>query len=59
MPSKRSEQTQPSAADDSCAQVVEATQDSAAVPDANELSDAASFSEQKQQRWKKQYEERG
>lgn len=53
MPSKRSEQTQPSVADDSRVQVVEVTQDSAAVPNANESADAASVSEQKQKRKKR------
>ena len=53
MPSKRSEQIQPSVKDDSHAQVVETTQDSAAVPDANELVDVAPVSEQKQKRKKR------
>lgn len=57
MPSMSPEQTQPSAEDDSRAQMVEAAQESSAVAEAERLPDAVPASEQKKrkkQRRKKQ-----
>ena len=48
MPSMSPEQTRPSTEDDSRAQIVEAAQESAAVPEAERSPNAVPASEQKQ-----------
>ena len=53
MPSMSPEQTRPSTEDDSRAQIVEAAQESAAVPDAERSPDAVPASEQKQRKKKR------